>query len=97
MLISNYYRGVTDKLSGFVYDTEKKTYKKFVVKGKDWTDEYVQNGYIYSKIKSGWKEPSDISYTFSSKGDMELKLCEIKQLNFTEDKSMKLDFGLFKL
>lgn len=103
MVICNYYRGGTDKLSGFVYDTEKKTYKEFVIQGKDWTQE-VRNkapyNYIGENIYSaapGFVVPGDIDYFFQTKLDMSSRLETIKHLGFTKDDMMVLDFGIFKL
>lgn len=104
MIICNYYRGGTDKLSGFVYDTEKKTYKEFTIVGEDWTDtvrkkapyKYIGER-IYSVHKPGFKVPGDISYFFQTKSDMTDRLETIKQLGFTKDDVMILDFGIFKL
>ena len=97
MLIANYYRGGTDRLSGFVYDTKKKTFTTYSIKGIDWVEEYQDKGCLWSKPKTGWKEPADISYFFPTKSDMKECLTRIKQLGFKEDTSMVLDFGLFKL
>ena len=67
MRIINYYRGSTDKLSGFVYDTDAKTYKEFAIAGKDWTEEYVKNNTYYSRHKKNFKIPADIDYFFPTK------------------------------
>lgn len=97
MLISNYYRGSTDRLSGFIYDTDKKIFKTYSLKSSDWVDEYQDKGCTWSKVKPGWKDPADIDYFFPTKSDVEMRLIRIKQLGFKKDTSMVLDFGLFKL
>ena len=97
MIICNYYRGGTDKLSGFVYDTEKKTYKEFSIQGKDWTRDFKKDNNIYSVPVSGFNNPGDIDYFFPTKADMTSRLETIKQLGFTRDDVMILDFGIFKL
>ena len=60
MKIINYYRGGTDKLSGFVYDTDTKTYKEFSIKGGLWTKDIMKNGNMYSVSKPAFKIPADI-------------------------------------
>ena len=94
MLICNTYWGGTDRLSGFVYDTEKKTYKEFSLAGETWAYSYIQKGNIYSHCKDGFKLPADIEYAFGTKSEMKSKLFDIQQLGFKEDTNMVLDFGL---
>ena len=89
MLITNYYRGGTDRVSGFVFDTEKKIYKEFVFKGKEWRD---RNTYDFI---DGFKMYGDLQYFFPTLRDMEHQLVQIRVLNFKEDPSMVLDFGIF--
>ena len=102
MLISNYYRGGTERLSGFIYDTEKKTYKEYSLKANEWSHEYEREkdcgyGRKVTEYLSGplpdFKDPADISYYFNTKSEMEIKLHEIQRLGFTEDTTMVLDFG----
>ena len=102
MIINNYYRGATDKVSGFAYDTEAKTYKEFSIQGKDWTREAVgvdEFGRKRSCImtKEGFRLAGDIACSFQTKWDMEIRLDDIKELGFTEDTAMVLDFGIFKI
>ena len=97
MLINNCYRGCTDRLSGFTYDTDRKTYKVYSLHGKEWTREEKRERALWSFPKDGWREPGDINYCFPTKFDMELHLEIIKELGFAEDKEMALDFGIFKL
>ncbi len=94
MRIINYYRGSTDKLSGFVYDTETKTYKEFAIAGKNWTEEYTKNNTYYSRHKKNFKIPADIDYFFPTKTDMTHRLETIKKLKFKKDDKMVLDFGV---
>lgn len=89
MLICNYYKGCTDKLSGFVYDTSTRTFKSFVLKANEW----AINGYY----KPGVKLPGDIDYFFPTLSSMEMQLERLKDLYFTEDTNMQLDFGKFIL
>lgn len=95
MLIMNFYRGCTDRLSGFVYDTEKKDYKEFSLSGKEWVENYMKDDYFFSRAKKEYKSPADIEYGFQTKADMEIKLNEIKRLGFKQNKTMSLDFGVY--
>ena len=97
MLINNYFRGSTDKLSGFVYDTEKKTYREYVLKAEVWSEEYWKNNTLYSSPKKKFKDPADISYFFPTKTDMLKRLETIKKLKFKEDVKMILNFGVCRL
>jgi len=89
MRILNYYQGETNKLSGFVYDTEARTYKEFSVNGKDWVD---TNG----MAKGGFFLPENIHYRFGTKWEMESKLADIKLLHFTKDNTMVINFGILE-
>ena len=101
MLITNYYRGCTDRLSGFVCDTEQKTYKTFDLKAEEWSQEYDVVKYRYGRLEeqrvfgpmSNYHDPSIISYYFKTKSEMEIKLNEYKSIGFVENTSMVLDFG----
>ena len=97
MLINNYYRGGTDRISGFVYDTEKKTYKNYVMTSDKWTDVKITVGGKIIKTKKGFKVPVEISYYFSTKQEMEMMLNLLKTLGFREDPAINLDFGIFTL
>jgi len=96
MLISNYYRGSTELVSGFIYDTEKRTYKTFQLKAKEWSHTWRKGNYIKSGPLKDFKNPADITYYFPSKSEMEMKLIDIQKLGFTEDNSIVLDFGTVK-
>lgn len=93
MLINNYYRGGTNLLTGFVFNTEEKTYKKYQLKANEWSYEYEKGGYILSAPVSDFKVPADISYYFTTKSEMEIQLDKIIILGFTENNSILLDFG----
>lgn len=90
MQICNYFKGATDKLSGFVYDVAAKEYKTFSLKADEWSD---GKGYY----KPGGKLPGDIDYFFPTYNAMMLQLAKIKDLGFTENKNIQLDFGTFIL
>lgn len=93
MIITNYYRGSTDRLSGFVFDTDKKTYKEFVIPGKIWTEDKGD------KIctKDGFDPPGDLQYYFRTLTEMQWKLDDVRKMGFKEDKNMILDFGIFTM
>lgn len=93
MLICDYYRGCTDKLTGHLYDTEKKTFKKFSIKGDIWTVHYRDGLYLRSKPKETFKVPADIEYYFKTQFECECKISILKTLGFIEDQTMELDFG----
>ena len=40
MLITSYYRGATDKVSGVTFDTEKHTFKTWSLEPDDWSHTY---------------------------------------------------------
>lgn len=90
MKICNYFKGGTDKLSGFVYDTETRKYKSFALKAEKWSDGC---GYY----KTGVKLPGDIDYFFPTFHVMSLQLEKLKDLGFNEDLTMQLNFGAFTL
>ena len=97
MLITNYYRGGTERLSGFTFDTEKKTYKSFVIPAKEWSHEWVDNkGNVMSAPLKNFKTPGDVYYHFGTKAELDEKLSAIKRLKFKEDTTMVLDFGTTK-
>ena len=81
MKISVSYRGSSDKLSGFVFDTEKKTYATFVINGKDWTRSEMKKTdrgvYMYSYPKKGFDTPGDIHFD-------ERTLADVEKLGFKE-------------
>lgn len=94
MLIINYYRGGTDRLSGFIFDTEKKIYKEFCLPADTWSEEYTKDNTYYSRPKKKFKAPGDISYYFQTKWEMESKMVEIRKLGFKKNDNMVLDFGV---
>ena len=97
MLITNYYRGSTDRLSGFTFDTEMKVYKTFVIPAKEWSHEWIdKNHNLMSGPLKGFTTPGDVYYYFRTKTELDEKLTQLKRLKFKEDKTMILDFGIFK-
>lgn len=97
MLITNYYRGGTERLSGFTFDTEKKTYKSFVIPAKEWSHTWVdKRGNIISAPLDGFTTPGDVYYYFNTKTELDEKLSAIRRLKFKEDTTMVLDFGITK-
>ena len=97
MLITNYYRGGTERLSGFTFDTEKKTYKSFVIPAKEWSHTWVdKKGNIMSAALDGFTTPGDVYYYFNTKAELDEKLSAIRRLKFKEDTTMVLDFGITK-
>jgi hypothetical protein len=96
MIISNYYRGGTNRITGFTVDTEKKIYKKFVIKESQWKEKTDDVYHDPPKIQ-GFKMPGPMEYYFPTKTDMEIKLTQYENLGFIENKFMTLDFGIFKL
>lgn len=95
MLIMNYYRGGTDRVSGFLADTEDKTLKKFEFPSAKWLN-YDPKTRTCSH-KKNFKMPGDIEYHFPTKGDMELQEIRYANVGFTEDPSIHLNFGAFIL
>lgn len=93
MIITNYYRGSTDKLTGFAFDTDRKTYKEFAIPGKIWTDD---KGNRISP-KNGFDTPGDLDYYFRTLTEMQWKLDDVRKMGFEEDKNMILDFGIFTM
>lgn len=97
MTICNYYRGGTDRLTGFVFNTELKTYKRFQIKTDIWTETYYKDNVEFSRPLKEFKTPADIYYYFNTLTECFDKLNEIKELGFAEDETMKLDFGVVVL
>ena len=91
MKINNYYCGSTDKVSGFLFDTEKKTYKEYELTADKWRE---QKG---KKIvtKDGFHLPCPINYYFRTKYEMELQRDHIiENQKLKKDDKMILDFGI---
>ncbi len=93
MLITNYYKGANENVTGITFDTEKKTYKNFVLKKEDWSIEDEK----YINIKEGFKIAGDINYYFNTKKELLEIINNLKTLEFKEDKEMVLDFGVLKI
>ena len=97
MQILNYYRGSTDRLSGFAFDTEKKAYKEFSLSANDWVTFKRYKQHLISEPKEGFKQPCDIGYFFQTRRELDEKLHDLIVLGFKEDESMVLDFGVLKI
>ena len=95
MQIFNYYRGATDKLSGFLFDTDTKKYKEVTVKNTEWSHEYKHKGATLVAPIEGFTAPGDIAYFFNTKSNLDAQLDKIRKLGFTEDKNIVVDFGIF--
>ena len=95
MLISTYYRGETNKVSGFTFDTEEKTYKEYSFKESEWLFE-DKNHNMHWKTGFDPDMSADIAYFTPTFGDMQSYLTHIQNKGFIEDKNMILDFGCFK-
>lgn len=93
MLITNYYKGSNENVTGITFDTEKKTYKNFVLKKEDWSIEDEK----YINIKEGFKITGDINYYFNTKKELLELVNNLKILEFREDNEMILDFGVLKI
>lgn len=97
MKISVSYRGSSDKLSGFVFDTEKKTYATFVINGKDWTRSEMKKTdrgvYMYSYPKKGFDTPGDIHFDERTLADVEGYLYQVEKIGFKETDDA-IDFGI---
>lgn len=93
MRIAIEYRGRSDKLSGVIIETEKKTYQAFTIAGKEWTYEEVRDGYLYSCPKKGFHIPCDLLFSQRTLGDVELYVRDIKNLGFRKV-SEQVDFGI---
>lgn len=93
MLITNYYKGANNNVTGIVFDTEKKVYKNFKLKESDWAD--VIGDFAY--IKEKFKFPSEIDYYMKTKKELDEKVYELQSIGFLEDTSIDLDFGVITL
>ncbi len=80
MKINNYYLDSTGKITGFVYDTEAKTYKDFVLEPDEWSPETI-------------KLPSSMEYFFPTLGTLNACQKKLKTLGFVEDNNMQLSFA----
>ncbi len=89
--IANYYRGGTERLSGFIADTDAKTYKSFSLKGDQWRDGKMG---VDDRMKKGFGFGADIEYYFPTKTDMECQRTKYELAGFTEDDTKVLDFGI---
>lgn len=50
MLITSYYRGGTDKLSGVTFNTDNKTFVLWTLPSEEWTQTIRQKNKEYSKV-----------------------------------------------
>ncbi len=97
MVINNYYRGTTDKLTGFVFDTESKTYKEYKLNADQWSKTVKGTREIYVVPRDSFVTPGDISYYFRTKEELKRQLEVIKSLGYKTDDGIRLDFGAFVL
>jgi hypothetical protein len=93
MWILNYYKNAANTLRGFVYDTNKRTYKKFCLKEPDWWDTIQTGNKTSYEIKQAFKLPCDMDYYLNKAGDLDSRFDKVAALGYTEDKAMNLDFG----
>ena len=94
MQIATYYRGGTDKITGFVFDTDEHSYKTFYINKDEWT-EYTHRFSCHMR-KENFKMAGDIEYHMETKGDVDRQLSKIEALGYSVDNTMILDFGIFK-
>lgn len=92
MVITSYYRGSSDRLSGVTFDTEKKTFKTWVLKANEWCHEYRKGNTLYSKANDDFKAPGDLQYYHQYKSELDTKVVELQRLGFVEDTTMVLTF-----
>lgn len=88
MLTVVYYLGSTNRISGFAYNTDKKTFKEFVITAKEWLNNR-------SNFKLPSDEPNGIDYFMPTLSDVDGRRMRLERLGFTRDDNMVLDFGIF--
>ena len=94
MQIATYCKSKTDKIKGFVFDTEECSYKMFDINSDDWK-EYLNKFGCHIK-KENFKMAGDIVYRMDTIVDVSLQLSKIEALGYSADDTMVLDFGIFK-
>ena len=92
MLITSYYRGGTDKLSGVTFDTDNKTFKTWSLKASEWTHTYRKNNSEYSVPNANFKTPGDLSFYHVHMYELQEKINELKNLGFPEDQNLSFSF-----
>lgn len=92
MLITSYYRGATDKLSGVTFDTERHIFKTWSLKPDDWSHTYKKGNSTYSTTNNDFVIPGDIDFYHTQKYDLNKTIAKLKDIGFTEDTTMVLNF-----
>ena len=92
MIITSYYRGSSDLLSGVTFDTEKKTFKTWVLKAVELSHTYRKGNTLYSVPNDDFEAPGDIQYYHRYKHELDTKVVELQRLGFVEDTTMVLTF-----
>ena len=89
MIITNFYRGQTNKLSGFTFDTQTATYKYWEVAADKWT---ITAPLGHAFPKDNFALPGHLVYAYGTKYCLLNQLKKLKELGFAEDRTMKLSF-----
>ena len=94
MQINTYCKSRTDKITGFVFDTEECSYKTFDVNRDDWEEYSIKFGCHIKK--ENFKMAGDIAYRMETIVEVGSQLSKIEALGYSVDDDMVLDFGIFK-
>lgn len=92
MLITSYYRGATDKVSGVTFDTEKHTFKTWSLEPDEWSHTYKKGNNVYSTANDDFAMTGDIDFYHAHKYDLNKTIEKLKALGFIEDDTIVLNF-----
>lgn len=92
MLITSYYRGATDKVSGVTFDTEKHTFKTWSLEPDEWSHTYKKGNSVYSTANDDFAMTGDIDFYHTHKYDLNKTIEKLRTLGFTEDDTIVLNF-----
>lgn len=92
MLITSYYRGATDKVSGVTFDTEKHTFKTWLLEPDEWSHTYKKGNSVYSIANDDFAMTGDIDFYHAHKYDLNKTIEKLKALGFIEDDTIVLNF-----
>ena len=92
MLITSYYSGEPDKVSGITIDTAKHTFKTWSLEPDEWSHTYKKGNSVYSTAKDDFAMTGDIDFYHAHKYDLNKTIEKLKALGFIEDDTIVLNF-----
>lgn len=91
MIITSYYRGSTDKLSGLTFDTTNRKFRIWTIKPEEWCH-VVDGCRSYIRKNEDFRLPGDLIFCHPYRREVTQKIQELQLLGFVEDPDMTLSF-----